>query len=390
MSLKVDNIIVSALEEIEYLESHPKYSEIYNDIAHEELRELLIKLHSNISESFKTMNSRLPTRSGTAHFWAEPSRTLLRCIEISENLYYKLKETDQPIQIDEYYFDLFRECENFLSLSGGSEIPSNMQKVNIYYKMPIYLLSNTIEIKSPTVNRSLKMKHFDEGSYAIIFKYKDPFYNKHFIVKKAKKDLIPKEIDRFKLEYRTLKELNSPYVTEVFNYDYDKNQYVMEYMDWNLHKYIQKKNAELTSDDRKKIVYQIFKAFEYIHRKKLLHRDISPNNILLNEYDDALVVKISDFGLVKVEDSQLTALDTELKGRFNDPALKQVGFSNYALHHEIYALTYVIYYVMTGKVTIDRTNKEKTNQFVTAGLNTDVALRPKNIQELKRLFTRVY
>lgn len=236
--MEVDNIIVSALEEIEYLDVYPKYSDIYNNINHEELRELLIKLHSNISESFKTMNSRLPTRSGIAHFWAEPSRTLLKCIEVSEDLYYKLKETDQPLQIDKYYFNLFRECESFLSFSGGSEIPPNMQKVNIYYKMPIYLLSNSIEIKSPMVNRQLELKHFDEGSYAIILKYKDPFYNKHFVVKKAKKDLNSKEIARFKLEYETLKNLNSPYVTEVFKYDDDKNQYVMEYMNWNLYKYI--------------------------------------------------------------------------------------------------------------------------------------------------------
>lgn len=389
MSLEADNIIASALDEINYLEINLKYSDIYSNIEHEDLRELLIKLHSNISESFKTMNSRLPTRNGTAHFWAEPSRVLLRCIEVSESLYYKLKKTDCPIQIDEYYIDLFQKCGNFLSYSGGSEVPPNMQKINIYYKIPIYLLSHNLQIKSASESYQVTLKHFDEGSYAIIFRYKDPFYNKHFIVKRAKKDLNTKELARFKLEYETLKNMNSPYITEVFNYDDDKNQYVMEYMNWNLHKYINKMNTKIKNDDRKKIVYQIFKAFEYIHGKKLLHRDISPNNILLNEYDDVLVVKVSDFGLVKVEDSQLTAIDTEFKGRFNDPALKHIGFNNYALHHEIYALTYVLYFVMTGKVILERTSNEGLNQFVKAGLNSDITLRPKSIHELKNLFMNV-
>lgn len=85
--------------------------------------------------------------------------------------------------------NLFKECGEFLSYSGGSTIPSDMKKIDIYYKMPIYSLAHSIQIKAPTINSQLVMKNFDEGSYAIIFKYKDPFYNKHFIVKKAKKDL---------------------------------------------------------------------------------------------------------------------------------------------------------------------------------------------------------
>lgn len=163
----------------------------------------------------------------------------------------------------------------------------------------------------------------------------------------------------------------------------------MEYMDWNLHKFILAKNTVLSDDIRKKLVYQIFKAFEYIHSKNLLHRDISPNNILLNEYEDVFVVKVSDFGLVKVEDSQLTALDTDFKGRFNDPVLKHVGFKNYALHHEIYALTYIVYFVMTGKTVIKKTNNESLNQFIDIGLNYDFTLRPKTVNELKNLFIKL-
>lgn len=389
VSIEVENAVVSILEEIDYLDFHPKYSDIYNDIEHKEIKALLIKLHSNISESIKLMNTRLPTKNGTAHFWADPSRTLLRCIEVSEFLYHELKDTDTPIQIDDYYVDVFKQCEEFLSMSSGSTIPADMEKINIYYKMPIFSLANSIKVKSPTFNNQIVMKHFDEGSYANIYKYKDPFYNKHFIVKRAKKDLTSKEIVRFKLEYETLELLNSPYVAEVFTYNDDQNQYVMEYMNWNLYKYIIVKNSELSIDDRKKIVYQIFKAFEYIHSKNLLHRDISPNNILLNEYDDALVVKISDFGLVKLEDSQLTALDTDFKGRFNDPALKHLGFQKYTMHHEIYALTYVIYFVMTGKTTIKKVSNDRLNQFIEAGLNNDFTLRPKTVNELKNLFVRI-
>lgn len=51
-----------------------------------------------------------------------------------------------------------------------------------------------------------------------------------------------------------MKSLNSPYILEVYNFDESKN---------------------------------------------LLHRDISTTNILVKQYDDANIIKIADFGLVK-------------------------------------------------------------------------------------------
>ncbi|XQF94187.1 protein kinase domain-containing protein (plasmid) [Pseudoalteromonas espejiana] len=51
-----------------------------------------------------------------------------------------------------------------------------------------------------------------------------------------------------------------------------------------------------------------------------MHRDISPKNILLKEYDDVAVVKIADFGLVKIVDSELTSENTDFKGYYNDQA----------------------------------------------------------------------
>ena len=48
------------------------------------------------------------------------------------------------------------------------------------------------------------------------------------------------------------------------------------------------------------IMYQIFKAFKYLHSAKLIHRDIKPSNILLNS---DCTVKIADFGLVRSIDN---------------------------------------------------------------------------------------
>lgn len=58
----------------------------------------------------------------------------------------------------------------------------------------------------------------------------------------------------------------------------------------------QSHNSTLDCKQRKSIVRQILRAFEYIHSKGQLHRDISPKNILVKLYEDTIVIKIADFG----------------------------------------------------------------------------------------------
>ena len=53
-----------------------------------------------------------------------------------------------------------------------------------------------------------------------------------------------------------------------------------------LEQYIQANNTKLSLKSRKRICFQILSAFNYIHSKGLLHRDISPKNILINNMMD--------------------------------------------------------------------------------------------------------
>ena len=176
--------------------------------------------------------------------------------------------------------------------------------------------------------------------------------------------------------------LSSPFVVEVYRYENDTNEYIMEFMDCTLDKYIEKNNSKLTQNDRKIIVNQILKAFRYIHSKGLLHRDISPKNILLKEYDDVSVIKVSDFGLVKVPDSNLTTINTEFKGYFNDPRLLTEGFCNYGILHETFAITRLIYFVISGKTRIDNIKDVKLSSFVNKGLSTDLSERFQSVDEM--------
>lgn len=176
--------------------------------------------------------------------------------------------------------------------------------------------------------------------------------------------------------------LSSPYIVEVYRYENDINEYIMEFMDCTLDKYIEKNNDKLTKSDRKLIVNQILRAFKYIHSKNLLHRDINPKNILLKKYDDINVIKVSDFGLVKVHDSNLTTINTEFKGYFNDPSLLTEGFYNYGILHETFALTRLVYFVMSGKTRTDNIKDTNLYSFVNKGLSANLSERYQTVDEM--------
>ena len=388
--MNIENYIESQYRELlSCSQINVEYSDLYKSFRNQKLREILMTLHHDLVGLFRTMNERLPTGEHEAHFWAEPSRDLIKRIEIIFSLVSSLKATPLAFQIDPYYLELLTRCRDFLSSSGGSSLPPNMAKVELYYTLPIFLPLSSITISHKQQDFTFDLKLIGSGSYANVYKYKDTFYNRPFILKRAKKELTDKEMARFKREFDVMNDLSSPYILEVYCYNPDKNEYIMEYMDYTLDGYIAAHNSTLTIIQRKGIAQQILRAFDYLHSKGHLHRDISLKNILIKEYDDTLVVKLSDFGLVKIPDSTLTTVNTEFKGYFNDPALVVEGFNTYGIVHETYALTRVIYFVMTGKTNTEKIANQNLRAFVERGLNPDKTKRFQNIRDMISAFKTI-
>ena len=388
--MNIENYIESQYRELlSCSQINVEYSDLYKSFRNQKLREILMTLHHDLVGLFRTMNERLPTGEHEAHFWAEPSRDLIKRIEIIFSLVSSLKATPLAFQIDPYYLELLTRYRDFLSSSGGSSLPPNMAKVELYYTLPIFLPLSSITISHKQQDFTFDLKLIGSGSYANVYKYKDTFYNRPFILKRAKKELTDKEMARFKREFDVMNDLSSPYILEVYCYNPDKNEYIMEYMDYTLDGYIAAHNSTLTIIQRKGIAQQILRAFDYLHSKGHLHRDISPKNILIKEYDDTLVVKLSDFGLVKIPDSTLTTVNTEFKGYFNDPALVVEGFNTYGIVHETYALTRVIYFVMTGKTNTEKITNQNLRNFVERGLSPDKTKRFQNIRDMISAFKTI-
>lgn len=362
------------------------YIDFYDNEIYESLNSVLAIFHTEFNSLMGYMNSRLENRHYTAH----ESRELIQLIEELDKLKEVAKIHDIEIQLNENYEKVISKCNLFLENSGGSSIPKDFEKIKIIDYDKIFKVKSQLSTDIKESSLRFRLKPIGDGSYANVFKYKDEHYNKIFAIKRAKPCLRKDELERFKLEFLEMKKLKSPYILEVYNYNDKNNEYTMEYMDGTLDKYIYENNTKLQEKDRIGLVRQVLKAFKYIHSHKLLHRDISLKNVLVKKYDDVVVLKVSDFGLVKKPESDLTRKGTEIKGSLNDhKTLEILGFENFKIEHETYALTKLVYFIMTGKYTLERYHETNYKDFVSKGISDNLDKRYKNIEELELAFNRV-
>ncbi|KAA8525003.1 hypothetical protein F0562_011359 [Nyssa sinensis] len=136
---------------------------------------------------------------------------------------------------------------------------------------------------------------------------------------------------------------------------------VYEYMsNSSLDKWIFHRNRELSLgwDSRRKIILDIAKGLAYLHeecRHKILHLDIKPQNILLDENFNA---KVADFGLSKLIDRDQSQVVTTLRGTPGYMAPEWLS-SVITEKVDVYSFGVVVLEILCGRKIFDRSQTEE-------------------------------
>ncbi|OZF01262.1 protein kinase family protein [Rhodococcoides fascians] len=353
--------------------SSRSFDRLYDDPA---LGHMFAVLHKLLNEHFTAINGRAET---THHYWADNSRELLWLIKDVEADLHTLKLAGVEVELADSYQDALERCRPWLSPSGGSTVPEDFEPIEVVAYEPVLTRAAKI-VKLKKHHEAIELKMVGSGSYAHVYSYVDPDYGIKFAVKRAKKDLPERDLERFKQEFDVLRKLSFPYVVEVYRYEESSNEYRMEYCDTTLRDYIRKKNSTLSFAARKRIALQFLYGVNYIHHEQLLHRDISLQNILLKVFGaGAVLVKLSDFGLVKDQASAFTRTQTEMKGTIRDPVLG--SFKDYAVVNEMYSIGHILAYIFTGRESLPPATDDVGRIIHKCAIN-DVSLRYQAVTEL--------
>ncbi|MDR2565254.1 MAG: protein kinase family protein [Bifidobacteriaceae bacterium] len=301
-------------------------------------------LHQCLNQHFEGINDRAKT---THHYWADNSREMLALIDELEQDLRDLNRAGIEVELDQSYRKALERCQPWLSWSGGSTVPDDFELIDVVRFEPVLLRTDsTVTLKKAATPARLTL--VGEGSYATVYSFVDPDYGIKFAVKRAKRDLSERDLHRFKQEFEVMRGLSFPYIVEVYGYDEARDEYRMEFCDETLRAYVARRNNSLSFSSRKRIALQFLYGINYLHGEGLLHRDISLQNVLLKVYaKGAVLVKLSDFGLVKDRASEFTRTDSEMRGTIRDPLLD--SFKNYGVVNEIYSIGWVLSYIFTGR-----------------------------------------
>ncbi|MFG2378802.1 protein kinase family protein [Streptomyces sp. NPDC048504] len=333
-------------------------------------------LHERLNGHFESINDRAET---TRHYWAESSREMLALANEVENLLQSLKHAGVQVHLAESYVAAIESCQSWLVRSGGSTVPDDFEQIEIIKYEPVFSRPDT-EIKLKKSGQRTQLQLIGEGSYAKVFSFIDPDYGVKFALKRANKDLNERDLYRFRQEFDILKRLRFPYIVEVFQYDSDRHEYLMEFCESTLRNFIKKRNNTLPFSSRKRIALQFLYGINYIHSQGLLHRDVSLQNVLVKTFNGgAVLVKLSDFGLAKDKNSEYTRTKTEMRGTIRDPLL--ASFKEYGVCNEIYSIGWVLSYIFSGKEAL-MAQKDTPSQIVRKCTAHDVAHRYQSVRDL--------
>ncbi|KAF8590269.1 Pkinase-domain-containing protein [Ramaria rubella] len=147
-----------------------------------------------------------------------------------------------------------------------------------------------------------KLEKIGEGTYGVVYKARDITTNQIVALKKirleAEDEGVPSTAIR---EISLLKELKDDNVVKLLDIVHaDQKLYlVFEFLDMDLKRFMESGNSRgepITPETVKKFTHQLTSGLNYCHAHRILHRDLKPQNLLIDKHHN---LKLADFGLAR-------------------------------------------------------------------------------------------
>lgn len=154
-------------------------------------------------------------------------------------------------------------------------------------------------------------------------------------------------IERFRREARSTAALQSPYIVDVYDFFRDDGCYylVMELVEGINLKEQLARNGPMAPEEAFPVAIQVCRALQVAHSHGFIHRDIKPQNILL---DPSGLAKLVDFGIVHIPRARSFTSTGMVLGTADYISPEQAQDEPLAATTDIYSLGVVLYEMLTA------------------------------------------
>ena len=246
---------------------------------------------------------------------------------------------------------------------------------------------SNIEVGDLINNRYKIIRSLGEGSMGQVFLACDMLLgNNQVALKVLHKSLSNADelLKRFFREVEVMNKVNHSAIARTYDVGQDQNlvYFSMEYLDGPSLDVVLNDSPSLPIERVCSLIRQILEGLEAIHSQGIIHRDLKPSNIIVLADD---VVKITDFGIARNQNSQLTEIGAIL-GTLEYLAPELILGHSVTHHADLYSAGCILYKLLSGRLPFDAANPGKlllahVEQYVPPPIN----YRPDTPQWLSHL-----
>eukprot|EP01128_Nolandella_sp_AFSM9_P011282 TRINITY_DN7_c13_g1_i1.p1 TRINITY_DN7_c13_g1~~TRINITY_DN7_c13_g1_i1.p1 ORF type:complete len:329 (-),score=73.12 TRINITY_DN7_c13_g1_i1:294-1208(-) len=197
-----------------------------------------------------------------------------------------------------------------------------------------------------------------EGTYGVVWKAQNSETGQVVALKRirleSEEEGVPCTAIR---EISLLKELEHPNIVRLLEiiHDLDKLTLVFEYCKQDLKQLLDARHGVLTPNQITSFMYQLCKSVAFCHDKRVLHRDLKPQNLLIAE-DGTL--KLADFGLARAFSVPVRNYSHEVVTLWYRAPEVLLGYQNYSTPIDMWSTGCIFAEMKTGKALFPGKNTQ--------------------------------
>jgi len=199
------------------------------------------------------------------------------------------------------------------------------------------------------MEKYVKIDKLGEGTYGIVYKAKNRETGEIVALKRIRLESEDEGVPCTAIrEISLLKELNHPNIVRLYDVIHSERKLtlVFEYLDQDLKKYLDECRGEIPLAQTKSFLYQLLKGVAFCHEHRVLHRDLKPQNLLINRKGE---LKLADFGLARAFGIPVKTFSHEVVTLWYRPPDVLLGSRKYSTPIDIWSAGCIFAEMITGR-----------------------------------------